>query len=150
MIGQRSFEDFHVGQVFPLGPRVITAEEIKSFALEFDPQAFHLNEVAGESSVLGGLAASGFHSGALMLRLICDSFLSNSSILGTSNMERLTWLMPVYARDELSGALEVTALRPSQSRPQMGIMNFAAHLQNQAGVRKVELVGTFFFGRRTT
>ena len=150
MTSRRVFGNFYVGQVFPLGPRVITSEEIKSFALEFDPQAFHLNEAAAESSVLGGLAASGFHSGALMLRLICDSFLSNSSILGSSNMGRLTWLKPVHAGDELSGGLEVTALRPSQSRPQMGIMNFSAHLHDHAGVRKVELVGTFFFGRRPT
>jgi acyl dehydratase len=145
---QFHFEDFHVGQVFALGPRLITAQEIKEFAAEFDPQPFHLDEVAAQSSVLGGLSASGFHSGALMLRMICDSFLSNSSILGSSHMERLTWLKPVYAGDELSGALEVTALRASQSRAQMGIMNFEAHLQDQAGARKVELAGTFFFGKR--
>jgi acyl dehydratase len=146
--GLRTFEDFQLGQVFPLGPRVMTAEEIKAFALEFDPQAFHLNEAAAESSVLGGLAASGFHTGAFMLRLICDSFLSHSTILGSSNMERLTWLKPVHAGDELSGVFEVTALRASQSRPHMGIMNFMAHLQDPNGVRKAELVGTFFFGRR--
>jgi acyl dehydratase len=142
------FEDFSVGQVFALGPRVVTAEEIKAFALEFDPQPFHLDEEAAKTSVLGGLSASGFHSGALMLRMICDAFLSNSSVLGSSNMDSLTWLKPVHAGDELTGLLEVTGLRRSNSRPHMGVMNFKSHLKDQSGVRKVELAGTFFFGRR--
>jgi acyl dehydratase len=82
--------------------------------------------------------------------MICDAFLSNSSILGSSNMESLRWLKPVHAGDELSGVFEVTALRASQSRPHMGIMNFKAHLHDQQSIRKVELAGTFFFGRRPT
>jgi acyl dehydratase len=143
------FEDFNVGQVFKLGPRKITAEEIKSFAAEFDPQPFHLDEDAANSSVLGGLSASGFHTGAILLRLICDAFLTNSSILGSSNMESLSWLKPVHAGDELSGTCEVTALRASASRPTMGIMNFTARLHDQHGTHKVELIGTFFFGRKS-
>jgi acyl dehydratase len=141
------FEDFHVGQIFQLGPRKINAEEIKSFAAEFDPQPFHLDEDAANSSVLGGLSASGFHTGAILLRLICDAFLTNSSILGSSKMESLRWLRPVQPGDELSGTCEVTALRASSSRPTMGIMNFTARLHNQLGTDKVELIGTFFFGR---
>jgi acyl dehydratase len=142
----RHYEDFHVGQRFALGPRVITAEEIKDFATEFDPQPFHLDEAAASSSVLGELSASGFHTGAILLRLICDSFLTQSSILGSSNMESLTWLKPVHAGDELSGTCEVLALRASASRPGMGIMNFIATLHDQHETPKVELKGTFFFG----
>jgi acyl dehydratase len=146
----RHFEDFHVNQTFALGPRAVSAQEIKNFAAEFDPQAFHLDEDAAQSSVLGGLSASGFHSGSLMLRMICDSFLTSSSILGSSHMERLLWLKPVHAGDVLSGELVVTALRISQSRPHMGIMTFDAHALDQLAVRKVELSGIFFFGRRPT
>jgi acyl dehydratase len=143
------FEDFRVGQFFKLGPRKITAEDIKSFAAEFDPQPFHLDEDAANSSVLGGLSASGFHTGAILLRLICDAFLTNSSILGSSNMESLSWLMPVQPGDELSGTCEVTTLRVSASRPTMGIMNFTARLHDQHGTNKVELIGTFFFSRKS-
>jgi acyl dehydratase len=147
-VSKLHFEDFKIGQSFALGPYTVTAEAIKGFALEFDPQPFDLDEEAAATSVLGGLSASGFHTGALMLRIICDAFLSNSSILGSSNMERLTWLKPVLAGDELIGVLEVTDLRPSRSRPEMGIMNFSAHLSDQQGMRKAELVGCFFLGRR--
>jgi acyl dehydratase len=143
------FEDFEVGQSFPLGPHTITADAIKTFALEFDPQPFHLDEEAAATSVLGGLSASGFHTGALMLRMICDALLSNSSILGSSNMERLSWLKPVMVGDQLTGTLVVTSLHASRSRPEMGIMNFSAHLCDQHRTRKAELVGSFFFGRRT-
>jgi acyl dehydratase len=142
------FEDFHNGQTFALGPRKITAEEIISFADEFDPQPFHLDPEAARNSVFGELAASGFHSAALMLRLICDAFLSNSSILGSSGMDEITWHTPLFAGDILSGSLEVSALRTSASRPNMGIMNFEATLHNQHDAPKVTLKGWFFFGRR--
>jgi acyl dehydratase len=142
------FENFSVGQSFALGPYVVTADAIKAFALEFDPQPFHLDEEAAAASLLGGLSASGFHTGALMLRMICDALLSNSSILGSTSIERLSWLKPVFADDELTGVLQVIELRLSRSRPEMGIMNFSTHLSDQHGTRKVELVGCFFFEKR--
>ena len=137
-----------MGQRFTLEPITVTAEAIKDFAHEFDPQPFHLDEAAAEGSVLHGLSASGFHTGALLLRMICDAFLSRSSVLGSSNMESLRWLKPVHAGDRLSGMLAVTGLRPSQSRPTMGVMNFVATVENQHGQAAAELVGTFFLARR--
>lgn len=143
------FEDFTIGQRFALGPVMVTGSAIKEFAQEFDPQPFHLDDVAAERSVLQGLSASGFHTGALLLRMICDSFLSRSSVLGSSNMDSLKWLRPVHAGDQLTGVFEVTGLRQSRSRLAMGIMTFRAVVGTQNNLPAAELVGSFFFGKRT-
>ncbi len=142
------FENFALGQTFALGPRRVTVEDIISFAEEFDPQPFHLDPAAARNSVFGELTASGFHSAALMLRLICDAFLSNSSILGSSGMDEVVWHKPLHAGDTVAGTLKVTGLRTSASRPNMGIMNFEAVLNDQRNTRKVTLKGWFFFGRK--
>jgi acyl dehydratase len=140
------FEDFHEGQRFALGPREITGEEIISFATEFDPQPFHLDEAAAQDSILGGLAASGWHSTSLLLRLICDAFLSRSAVMGSSGMDDVKWLKPVLAGDILTGAIEIKSLRNSASRPGTGIMKFDAHLADQHGTLKIQMTGMFFMG----
>jgi acyl dehydratase len=142
------FEDFAVGQAFPLGPRVISADEIISFATEFDPQPFHLDAEAARISILGGLAASGWHACALMMRLMCDAVLSRSAVLGSSGMEEVKWLKPVLAGEQLSGVMTVTGTRPSQSKPGVGIVTFESHLNDGGGARLAEIRGMLFVGRR--
>jgi acyl dehydratase len=143
------FEDFPAGAHFAIGPRLITAEEIIAFAREFDPQPFHLDEAAGKASILGGLAASGWHTSALMFRMMCDACLSQAEVLGSNCIDEVKWLKPVLAGDVLTGAFEITEARVSKSRPRVGIVQFAAHLE-AAGERKAEMRGMLFMGRRAT
>lgn len=142
------FEDFHAGQTFALGPHTVTADAIISFAREFDPQPFHLGEDAAKASLLGGLAASGWHSTAMLMRLMCDACLARSAILGSGGMDEVKWLAPVLAGDVLSGDFTITGTRASASRPGIGIVNFTARLADATGTPKIELTGMFFMRGR--
>ena len=144
------FEDFHEGQRFALGPHTVGRDAIIAFAQEFDPQPFHLDETAAESSLLGGLAASGWHSTAITMRLMCDACLSRSSILGSSGMDEVKWLSPVLAGDVLSGDFVITATRASASRPGIGMVNFTTKLAGGDGRPKIEMTGMFFMRRRSS
>ena len=141
-------EDFAVGQTFALGPRTVTADEIITFAREFDPQPFHVDEEAARSSVLGGLAASGWHTTCLLTRLMCDAVLTRSAVLGSSGMDEVKWLTPVLAGDVLSGEMRVTGARPSQSKPGVGVVTFESFLTGQDGEKRTELKGMVFVRRR--
>ncbi len=138
------FEDFHEGQTFALGPHTVTAAAIVAFARTFDPQPFHLDEEAAEASILGGLAASGWHSTAMLMRLMCDACLSRSAILGSSGMDEVKWLAPVVAGDVLSGTFTIKGTRASTSRPGIGIVTFTSALADTAGTPKIEMTGMFF------
>jgi len=138
------YEDFHEGQVFELGQHHITAEEIIAFAREFDPQPFHLDAAAGKSSVLGGLAASGWHSCAILMRMMCDGYLNNSAGMGSSGIDVANWLRPVLAGEKLSGKMEVISKRVSSKRPEMGILKCRWELRDPAGDLKLDLVGVNF------
>jgi acyl dehydratase len=144
------FEDFQLGQVFVLGPMEVTKTAVVDFALEFDPQPFHLDEEAAAASILGGLSASGWHTSSMLLRLICDACLSRSAVLGSSGMDAVKWLKPVLVGETLSGEFTVTSKRLSESRPGVGILNFAAFLRNQNSEGKIEMNGMFFMGARPT
>ena len=120
----RHFEDFRPGEVIDHGTRRVTREEIIDFASQFDPQPFHLDEAAGAATMLGGLAASGWHTAAMLMRMMCDSFLNRSAGLGSPGITRLKWLRPVRAGDLLSGRSTVVETRASKSRPDMGIVTF--------------------------
>lgn len=142
------FEDFAAGARFLLGPHTVSREAIIAFAREFDPQPFHLDEVAAKASILGGLAASGWHSTAITMRMMCDACLSRSAILGSSGMEEVKWLSPVLAGDVLSGDFVITATRASASRPGIGMVNFTTKLAAGDGTPKIEMTGMFFMRRR--
>jgi acyl dehydratase len=138
------YEDFHVGREFVLGHRTVTAEEIKAFAREFDPQPFHLDEEAARASVLGGLCASGWQTSAIMVRMICDSYLLDTAAMGSNGMDDVKWLRPVYAGETLTGRGRVTAMRVSSKRPEMGILMMQWELSNLAGEKKTEAQGVNF------
>lgn len=141
-------EDFELGQSYFLGPHAVTAEAIIAFANEFDPQPFHLDEAAGRNSILGGLAASGWHTTAMLTRLMCDACLTRSAVLGSNGMDEVKWLKPVHAGDVLSGMLRITGVRRSQSRPGIGIINFTAALEDQKAVAKIKMDGMVFMRAR--
>ncbi len=148
MTGLLHLEDFAAGQVFALGPHTVTPEAIIAFAKEFDPQPFHMDESAARNSLLGGLAASGWHTTAMLMRLMCDACLSRSAILGSSGMDEIKWLAPVLAGDMLSGTFTITGTRASASRPGIGIVTFVSKLEDAAGTAKIEMTGMFFMRAR--
>jgi len=138
------YEDFTEGRVFDLGTYLVTRDEVIGFAREFDPQPFHLDEAAAKSSVLGGLSASGWHNCAILMRMICDGYLNDAAGMGSSGMDEVKWLKPVYAGETLTGTMTVVARRVSSKRPEMGILTCRWELFNLAGEKKVEQTGVNF------
>ncbi|WSH63803.1 MaoC family dehydratase [Rhizobium ruizarguesonis] len=128
-----SFEDFRTGCRFALGPKLVIAEEIIEFAREFDPQPMHLDEAAGRASILGGLAASGWHTSSMFMRMMADSYLLNALAEGAPGIDLMEWRKPVIAGDTLSGHSTVLESRPMRSRPGMGIVKFRHEVENQRG-----------------
>ena len=142
------WEDFAKGSVAEYGPRLITREEILAFANEFDPQPHHLDEEAARATLLGGLAASGWHTCCLMMRMIADGFILDSSSMGAPGVEEVRWLAPVQPGDSLTVRATVLETRASNSRPDMGLTSFRFDVLNQAGTVVMELITTMMFGRR--
>ncbi len=128
---QSYFEDFSPGGIIPLTPRTLQAAEMIEFASEYDAQPFHLDEEAGRNSILGGLAASGWMTCAVTMRMIFDDFLKDSVSMGSPGITSVQWRRPVLAGDTLSGLVEILDARRSASKPGMGIVNFRITLTNQ-------------------
>jgi acyl dehydratase len=126
-------EDFAPGQKQVSGTLRVDAAAIKAFAAQFDPQPFHLNEDAARASFFGSLAASGWHTAALTMRLLVDSgFRPAGGIIGT-RAEELKWPRPVRPGDELHVEAEVLEVRPSSSRPGQGFIKCRTTTLNQDG-----------------
>ena len=89
------WEDFQTGAVAVYGPQLVTREEIVAFAAEFDPQPMHLDEAAGSATMLGGLAASGWHTCCLLMRLLADGLLVNATSMGAPGVDEVRWLKPL-------------------------------------------------------
>jgi acyl dehydratase len=143
------WEDLKPGTVLDLGTTSVTADEIKEFAEQFDPQPFHLDEVAGRRSLYGNLCASGWHTCALAMRLTVDNFLRESSSMGSPGLESLRWLKPVYPDDKLTLTHSVVESRAMRSRPEVGIVRSRWEMVNQKGEKVLEMEGYGMFGRRT-
>ncbi len=144
----RWFEDFTPGQVLELGSRTITAEAIVAFAREFDPQPFHLDEEAAKRSIYGGLLASGWHTGAIMMRLLCDGLLHDTVSLGSPGIDEMRWLKPVRPGDTLSGRMTVLEAIPSRSKPDRGVLRTLTEMRNQHGEVVMTVRGLSLLGRR--
>lgn len=146
MAGKRwAYEDFEVGSSLELGSKLVTAEEIVEFASEFDPQPMHLDEAAGEASILGGLSASGWHICGMFMRLLCDSLLLDSTSQGSPGIDEVKWKKPVLAGDRLTARSTVLAKRISSSRPGLGLVSMRAEMINQRGESVFELQNTGMF-----
>jgi acyl dehydratase len=129
----RTFEDFTPGRRFEFAERELSAEEIVAFAREFDPQPMHLDEKAGRASILGGLAASGWHTSAVMMRMLYEAYIRGSTSEGSPGVDLMEWKRPVLAGDTLGGHCVVLDARVSRSRPELGIVRFRAEVTNQRG-----------------
>jgi acyl dehydratase len=142
------WEDLEAGRVYELGTTSVSAEQIKEFAAQYDPQPFHLDEEAGRRSLFGGLCASGWQTCALVMRLTYDQMLKNSSSLGSPGLENLKWLKPVYPDDQLALRYTILETRPLRKHPGTGIVLGHWELFNQRGDKVFEMTGHGFFGRR--
>ena len=142
------WEDFPVGKVMEFGGITITAEEIMDFARKFDPQPFHLSEEGGKNSLFGGLCASGWHTCALAMRMMCDAYLLESASLGSPGIDQLRWLKPVFPGDVLSLRMEVLEARPMASKPHVGLVKSRWEMRNQHGEPVLTMEGWGMFRRR--
>lgn len=125
------WEDLHVGRSFEMGGRTLTAEEIIGFASQFDPQPFHLDAEAARRSVFGGLCASGWHTCALVMRMMVDGMLSRSASQGSPGIDNLRWIRPVYPGDTIRVRYTIVEARPLKSRPGVGLVRAGTDVFNQ-------------------
>jgi acyl dehydratase len=144
----RTFEDFTVGQVLAHAPWTVTAEDIVAFARDFDPQPFHIDPNSLEAAMTGGLIASGWHVAAIFMRTLADAFLVDSTSMGSPGVDTLKWLKPVRPGDTLTARSTVLEVRPSQSRPDRGMVRFRHEVTNQNGETVMTLDNPVLFGRR--
>lgn len=153
------FEDLRIGERNEIGSHTFTAEEIKSFAMRYDPQPFHLDEEAAKASHFGGLVASGWQTAAMWMRLAVDRRKRQAeearargepfAALGPSpGFRELKWLLPVYAGDTITYATEVIDKRVSASRPGWGLMHVLNTGTNQHGKLALSFLSTAFVQRR--
>ncbi len=144
---ERYLEDFAVGQTYGSGKLRVDVDEIKSFAAQFDPQPFHLDEQAACNTVFRGLAASGWHTAALTMRLLVESELKPAGgIVGAGG--ELSWPRPARPGDELHLESEVLEVRPSKSRPEQGLIKVRTTTLNQDGEPVQILVANMIVPRR--
>jgi acyl dehydratase len=149
MIGKYFLEDFAVGQIFATGKLRVDTDQIKSFAKQFDPQPYHLDEEAAQKSPFGGLAASGWHTAALTMRLLVDGdFKPAGGILGVG-FDTLSWPKPVRPGDELHAKSEILEVRPSKSRRDRGTIRVRTTTYNQNDEAVQEFTGNLLVPRRT-
>ncbi|WP_315803279.1 MaoC family dehydratase [Bradyrhizobium sp. SZCCHNS3002] len=155
----RFFEDLQVGQRRELGSYTFTADEIKRFAVQFDPQRFHLDEEEGRRSLFGGLAASGWHVGSVCMKLIVADnqrlleiarSRGEPVVLGgpSPGFRELRWHKPVLAGDTISFSSEIDSLRESASRPEWGILQARNTGINQGGELVFSVLASAFVPRR--
>jgi acyl dehydratase len=142
------WEDFKPGAVAVYGPRLVTREEIVAFAAEFDPQPMHLDEAAAGATMLGGLGASGWHVCCLMMRIISDGYVLDSSSMGGPGIEEARWLAPLRPGTHIRVRSTVLETRASNSRPDMGLTKFLFEVLDEADTRIMTLTTTQMFGRR--
>ncbi len=145
---ERFLEDFAAGQTFRSGRMRVDADRVKRFAAEFDPQPFHLDEAAARRSFFGGLAASGWHTAAMTMRLLVESELRPAGGIVGAGFDEFRWPRPVRPGDELHLEIEVLEVRPSKSRPGQGLVKIRTTTLNQNGDPVQVSVGNLIVPRR--
>ena len=142
------WEDFPVGQVREFGHMPVTREAVLAFAREFDPQPFHVDDQAAQGGLFGRLAASGWHTCAMAMRMMCDAYLLDAASLGSPGMEQIKWLRPVFPGDTLSVRMTVTEARTLASRPGVGLIRAEWRVHNQHAQPVQSMHGFGLFRRR--
>jgi acyl dehydratase len=132
----RYFEDMVIGtRTHASRTYKVTREEVIEFAAKYDPQPFHLDDDAAKTTFFGRLSASGWHTGAMVMRMMVDTWKDTepSAGLGSPGIDELRWVKPVYPGDELSVEIELIDKRRSKSRPDMGLTKTRQTVTNQNG-----------------
>ena len=142
------FEDFHAGQIIELGSYTIGEEEIIAFAKQFDPQPFHIDHAAARDSIFGGLVASGWHTCALLMKVLVNGLLLRSSSLGSPGVDEVRWIKPVRPGDTLSMRMKIVETIPSTSKADRGVLRseYETFNQHHEVVMRMKTLG--MFGRR--
>jgi acyl dehydratase len=143
------FEDFAVGQIYRTGSLKVDADAIKAFAKSFDPQPFHLDEAAAAKTFFQGLAASGWHTAALTMRLLVSEGAPIAGGIIGAGMDELRWPRPVRPGDALHLESEVLEVRASRSRPQQGLVKMRTTTLNQNNEAVQIVVANLVVPRRT-
>ena len=147
---ERYFEDYRAGSVHEIGSVRVDKDEVIEFARRYDPQIFHIDEEASKSTIFGGLIASGWHTAAMMMRLLADRFLPKRASLGAPAVDELRWHLPVRPGDLLSIRVTVLETRRSRSKPDRGVMRTGVEVTNQHGDVAMSLTAVNILLRRTT
>jgi acyl dehydratase len=141
-------EDFAVGQTYGSGRLRVDEARMKAFAAEFDPQPFHLDHKAAHGTIFGGLAASGWHTAAMTMRLLTEGELKPAGGIIGLGFDEFRWPKPVRAGDELRVESEILEVRPSKSRPDQGLVKVRTTTLNQNNEPVQVTVGNLLVPRR--
>ncbi len=139
------FAEFYAGQVIEAGPYLVTEAEVLQFANAYDPQWFHTDAQAAAEGAFGGLIASGWHTGAIAMRLVADAALAGSESFASPGLAYLKWPNPVRPGDALRLAAEVIEARLSEKRPTLGIVRWRWRMFNQRDLPVLDLEATSLF-----
>lgn len=144
----RWWDDFQPGAAFDFGGTTVERDAVLAFAAQFDPQPFHLDEAAAQRSLFGGLCASGWHTAAMTMRMMCDAYLLKAESLGSPGLDAIRWLRPVFPGDTLRVRMDVMAARPMASREGVGLVQSRWTVRNQHGQPVMTMEGWGMFRRR--
>ena len=135
----RYFEDYIPGSIHEFGEILVDEAEVIEFARHYDPQYFHTDPLKARDSMFGGLIASGFHTGSMVMRLLVDHYLSEVAGMGSPGLDELRWLKPVRPMDRLWIRITITEAKRSRSKPDRGLVSGLVEVFNQNN----EIVMTF-------
>ena len=142
------FEDVEVGDVMRFGRYEVTRDEIVEYARQFDPQPFHVDEAAARASMFGGLIASGWHTGAMFIRMVCEHMTPQHATAGAMGFDDLKWIRPVRQGDVLGIESVIREKVELRSRPDRGLVKIESRVGNQRGEVVMSLVSLVIYLRR--
>ncbi|MEZ5932567.1 MAG: MaoC family dehydratase [Alphaproteobacteria bacterium] len=143
-------DDLEAGQVYELGSRSLSEDEIIAFARDYDPQPFHVDPEAATTTIYGGVIASGWQTAAIFNRLLVDGLLIRSAAMGSPGLEDFRWLKPVRPGDRLHARVEVLETRPSRSKPDRGIAKLRCIVADGSQGEVLTFIANVLFQRRET
>jgi acyl dehydratase len=138
-----------LGEVQALGQTTVQREEVIEFATRFDPQPFHVDEVAAKESIFGGLIASGWHTCSMVMRMMCDTYLNQAASLGSPGLDNIRWLKPVRPGDTIRAQRTTLEIKPSSSKPDRGVVKSRWEVFNQHDELVMTMEGLGMFKRRS-
>jgi acyl dehydratase len=147
-IEDRYFEDYQAGAVYEYGYASVTEAEILAFARQFDPQPIHVDPAFAASGPFGGLIASGWHTAGVMMRMLCDHYVSRVASLASPGVDELRWATPLRPGDRLRLRTEIVEARPSRTKPDRGLIRTRAALLNDADGQVLSLLAMNLIARR--